>query len=130
MAIEFPKYPIRMSQSDRGGEFLSRAFSYYFHLTRIKRELTQSYTPHQNGVSEWKNWILLEKARSMFLEARTPNFLWAEAVNTANYLTNRSSTRANSGVSPYQRLYRCPPLLATYKFSVVLLMFTNLMSDV
>jgi hypothetical protein len=47
----------------------------------------------------------------MVFDARTPRFLWSEAVATANYLTNRSPTRANSGVSPFQRLYRRPPEL-------------------
>jgi hypothetical protein len=40
----------------------------------------------------------------MVFDARTPRYLWLEAINTANYLTNRSPTRANLGVSPYQRL--------------------------
>jgi hypothetical protein len=99
--LAFPGLLIQAFCNDRGGEFISE----------IHRELTQAYTPHQNGVSERKNHTLLEKARSMFLEARTPKFLWAEAVNTANYLTNRSPMRANSGISPYQHLYKKPPSL-------------------
>ena len=110
--LQFPKNPIKIFRSDRGGEFLSGAFTDYLYSTGITRELTQSYTPHQNGVSERKNRTLLEKARSMFIEARTPNYLWAEAVNTMNYLTNRSPTRANGGVSPYQRLFKKPPSLS------------------
>ena len=108
MMLQFPKNTIKIFRSDRGGEFLSGAFTNYLYSTGITWELTQSYTPHQNGVSERKNRTLLEKARSMFIEARTPNYLWAEAVNTANYLTNRSPTRANGGVSPYQRLFKKP----------------------
>jgi hypothetical protein len=109
--LAFPGSFIQAFRSDRGGEFISTAFSDFLQSSGIHRELTQAYTPHQNGVSERKNRTLLEKARSMFLEAHTPRFLWAEAVNTANYLTNRSPTRANGGVSPYQRLYKKPPSL-------------------
>jgi hypothetical protein len=60
-------------------------------------------------VSERKNRTLLEKARSMVFDARTPRYLWSEAVSTANYLTNRSPTRAYLGISPYQRLHGQPP---------------------
>jgi transposase InsO family protein len=109
--LAFPGLLIQAFRSDRGGEYISTAFTEFLQASGIHRELTQAYTPHQNGVSERKNRTLLEKARSMFLEAHTPRFLWAEAVNTANYLTNRSPTRANSGISPYQRLYKRPPAL-------------------
>jgi hypothetical protein len=109
--LAFPSFSIQAFRSDRGGEYISTTFTEYLQLFGIHRELTQAYTPHQNRISKRKNRTLLEKARSMFFEARTPRFLWAEAVNTENYLTNRSPTRANSGVSPYQRLYKNPPAL-------------------
>jgi hypothetical protein len=96
-------------RSDRGGEFISLAFSAFFQESRIHRELTQAYTPHQNRISQSKNRTLLEKSRAMVFDAHTPYYLWSEAINTANYLTNRSPTRANLGVSPYQRLFGHPP---------------------
>jgi hypothetical protein len=37
----------------------------------------------------------------MVYDAQTPRYLWSEAVSTANYLTNRSPTRANLGLSLY-----------------------------
>lgn len=80
---------------DRGDENLSTVFHAFLHGACIKRELTQAYTRHQNGVSERKNRTILEKARAMFLEAQTPCFLWVEAIHTAYYLANHSSTRAN-----------------------------------
>jgi transposase InsO family protein len=100
-------------RSDRGGEFLSNEFSVFLDLHGIGRELTEAYTPRQNGVAERKNRTLLEKGRSMVADARTPKFLWSEVVATANYLTNRSPTRANpSGISPYQRLFGKVPDLS------------------
>ena len=105
------KCSIEAFRSDRGGEFLSGVFADFLQESWIHRELLQALTPHQNGVSERKNRTLLEKARSMFLEAHTPQFLWAEAVGTANYVTNRSPTCANIGVLPYQRLFKKRPQL-------------------
>jgi hypothetical protein len=102
---------IEIFRSDNGGEFISVVFTELLREAGIRRELTQPYTPHQNGVSERKNRTLLEKARAMVFEAKTPRYLWSEAVSTANYLTNRSPTRANSGISPYQHLHKQPPEL-------------------
>lgn len=48
----------------------------------------------------------------MITDARTPRFLWAEAVDTANFLTNRSSTRANGGSSLYLQLFGQVPDLS------------------
>jgi transposase InsO family protein len=53
---------IRAFRSDRGGEFISLAFSTFLQESGIHQELTQAYTPHQNGMSECKNRTLLEKA--------------------------------------------------------------------
>jgi hypothetical protein len=41
------------------------------------------YTPHQNGVVERKNWMLINMARMMLGEYKTPDRFWSEAVNTA-----------------------------------------------
>lgn len=45
----------------------------------------------------------------MISKAQTPPFLWTEVVSTANYLTNRSPTRANLGISPFQQLKHTIP---------------------
>jgi hypothetical protein len=83
---------------------LGREFIEYCRNEGILQELMTAYTPSQNGVSERKNRTLLEKARAMVSDARTPPILWTEATATANYVTNRSPTRASSGITPYQRL--------------------------
>jgi len=44
----------------------------------------------------------MEKARTMLLEACLPESFWAEGVNTAVYLHNRSPTRSLEGVTPYE----------------------------
>ena len=88
-------------RSDRGGEYLSQDFEKCLQDARISCELTTAFTPSQNGVLERKNRTLLEKARAMVADARTPAYLWVEATTTANYVTNRSPTRANLGITPY-----------------------------
>jgi hypothetical protein len=55
----------------------------------IKHEFSSPYTPQQNGVVERKNRTLLDMARTMLDEYKTPDQFWAEAINTACYSINR-----------------------------------------
>jgi hypothetical protein len=45
--------------------------------------------PQQNGIVERKNHTLVEMARMMLDEHRTPRHFWAEAINTACYISNQ-----------------------------------------
>ena len=55
----------------------------------IKHELSCPRTPQQNGVVERKNRTLQEMARTMLSEYDLPHYLWAEAVNSSCYISNR-----------------------------------------
>ena len=46
-------------------------------------------TPHQNGVPERRNRILMEMVRSMLNYSNVPLSLWMHALRTAVYLLNR-----------------------------------------
>ena len=71
---------------------MNKDFDNYCKNNGIKREHTIPYTPQQNGVAKRKNRTLMEMARCM-LHARNmdPKF-WAEGVNVASYIINRSPT--------------------------------------
>jgi transposase InsO family protein len=43
---------VKVLRSNQGGEYTSSAFINFSKDHRIKRELTQAHTPHQNGISE------------------------------------------------------------------------------
>jgi len=47
----------------------------------------------------------------MMLDSQLPANLWAEAINTANYLHARSPTAANKGLTPYEKLYGSKPIV-------------------
>ena len=68
-------------------------------VSGIKHETTVPYSPQQNGVAERLNRTLVERARSMLMEAKLSPDLWAEAIATAVYLKNRSPTKALSDVT-------------------------------
>jgi hypothetical protein len=59
----------------------------------IKRELTVSYNPQQNGVTERKHRAIVGATKAMLYDQDLPGFLWAEACNTAVYIQNRSPHR-------------------------------------
>jgi hypothetical protein len=84
----------------RGGEFTSIDFRNYCEENGIKRQLTAAYTPQQNGIAERKNRTLLDMVRSMISSKNIPKSFWAEAVNWANYVLNRSPAAAINDVTP------------------------------
>jgi hypothetical protein len=55
----------------------------------IKHEFFAPYTPQQNSVVERKNGTLIDMARTMLREFKTPERFWSEAVNTACHAINR-----------------------------------------
>ena len=67
--------PLKVLRTDRGGVFVSVVFDKFCEDYGIKKQLTASYTPQQNGVVERKNRSLVEIAKSM-LKAKclTKNF--------------------------------------------------------
>ncbi|KAL3695354.1 hypothetical protein R1sor_009430 [Riccia sorocarpa] len=103
---------VRGLRTDRGGEFLSKAFIQFCHTHGIHMQLTVAATPQQNGVAERRNRMLLEKMRSLMISCDAPKPLWAEAILTSNYLINVIPTRANSGVAPDTLYFKKRPNLA------------------
>ncbi|WVZ97844.1 hypothetical protein U9M48_043353 [Paspalum notatum var. saurae] len=84
---------MRAIRGDNGGEFETLGLEHQF---------SSPYTPPQNGVVECKNRTLVEMARTMLDEHRTPRRFWAEAVNTACYIANRIFLRAFFGKTSYE----------------------------
>jgi hypothetical protein len=80
---------IKKIRSDNGTEFKNSQIEGFLEDEGIKHEFSSPYTPQQNGVVERKNRTLLDMARTMLDEYKTPDQFWAEAINTACYSINR-----------------------------------------
>jgi len=89
-------------RTDRGGEFAATDFIEYCAELGVHRQLTVPYTPQQNGVVEWRNQSIVGTARSMLKAKGLPGKFWGEAVTTAVYLLNRSSSKSVGGKTPYE----------------------------
>ncbi|KAL4378121.1 hypothetical protein GQ457_02G036680 [Hibiscus cannabinus] len=64
------------------------------------RQLTAPYSPQQNGVAERKNRTIMNMVRSMMIARGVPKCFWAEAVNWAVHVLNRSPTLTVQNMTP------------------------------
>ena len=60
------------------------------------------YTPQQNGAAKRKNKTLKEMTTCMPLHKSLDQVFWAEAMNCANYILNRSPHKALDGATPFE----------------------------
>jgi hypothetical protein len=90
---------VKKIRSDTGSEFKNLQVEEYLEEEGIKHEFSAPYTPQQNGVVERKNMTIIDMARTMLGEFKTPERFWSEAVNTA-YHTITGSTFITSSRRP------------------------------
>lgn len=81
---------IKVFRTDNGAEYCSKEFDNFFRVNGITHQLSNVYTPQQNGVAERINRTLVERAKCMIFDADLDKSYWAEAVNMAAYIINRS----------------------------------------
>ena len=106
-------------RTDRGGEFNSKEFTDFCKSQGIKRQLTTTYTPQQNGVAERKNRKILNMVRCLLEEKKMPKKLWPDAVKWTCHILNRNPTASLKNKTPeecwsgfipnveYFRVFRC-----------------------
>ncbi len=92
-----------------------RNFTKFCTSKGIVHQLTNPYTPEQNGTAERLNRTLIESAKSMLFHAGLPLQFWAEAVNTATYLHNRSPISSLPDKTPYECWYGTKPNVSNLK---------------
>lgn len=102
-------------RSDRGKEFLNNDFTELLDTEGIKRDLSAPYTPQQNGYIKRDNRTICEAARSMLQAQHLPLTLWAEAVNIAVHVLNRTVNSQTGDQTPYELWYRKKPNISYYK---------------
>jgi hypothetical protein len=102
-------------QTDNGSEYLSTDFQSYLKENGIIHYTSVPYCPQSNGKSERLNRTLIEKARCMMIAADVPQYLWTAAVETANYLRNRSPSSILLSHTPYEKFNNNLPKLSHLK---------------
>ncbi|KAJ9565735.1 hypothetical protein OSB04_001701 [Centaurea solstitialis] len=109
------KLPVQTVRTDNGTEFKNSILKSFYNSFGITQTFSAARTPEQNGVVERRNRTLVEAARSMLAESQLPQYLWAEAVNTACYTQNRSIIHRRFGQTPYHILFGRVPSVGHFK---------------
>jgi hypothetical protein len=105
---------IRAIRGDNGSEFRNSNFETFCHDLGLEHQFSRPYTPPQNGVVERKNRTLCEMAWMMLDEHRTPRRFWAEAVNTACYVSNRIYLKVHKMKTAYELMHSCTPKVSHF----------------
>jgi transposase InsO family protein len=79
---------LKAIRSDNGTEFRNSSFDQFCLEHDVDQQFSASRVSQQNRVVERKNCTLVEMARTILDEHRTPRHFWAEAINTACYILN------------------------------------------
>ncbi|MBW0485030.1 hypothetical protein O181_024745 [Austropuccinia psidii MF-1] len=79
---------IKQLVTDGGGEFVNQQFKDLANQHGFNHIIAPPHTPEHNGIAERANRTILDKARCLLLTSNLPNQYWAEAINTATFLTN------------------------------------------
>jgi hypothetical protein len=95
---------ILMIPSDNGTEFKNYTLNDFLSDEGIRHQYSSPYTPQQNGLAEQKNRTLMDMARIMLAEFKSPYNFWAEAINTACHATNQLYLRKGLNKTPYEIL--------------------------
>lgn len=81
----------------------------------VRHEKTVPYSPEQNGAAEKENRTIIEAARILLHAKRLSTKLWAEAVNTAVHVLNKTEPSTVKGVTPYELWHGKQPNISYLK---------------
>jgi hypothetical protein len=65
--------------------------------------------PQQNGVVERKNRTLIDMARTILDEHKTPRCFWADAISTSCYISNQNFMHSIFNLTPFELRFRRKP---------------------
>ncbi|KAI3768676.1 hypothetical protein L2E82_19506 [Cichorium intybus] len=106
---------VKALRTDRGGEYLSNEFSKFCREHGIRRQLTTSFTPQQNGVTERKNRTVINMVVTLLSAKNMPKMFWAEATVWSFYVLNRSTTKALSDITPQEAWSGLKPTVSHFR---------------
>lgn len=93
---------IKVLRTDGGGEFVNSETKNFLKNLGIIHEVSTPYCPEQNGRVEREMRTVVEAARTMLVAKNMDKSFWAEAVNTATFVINRTGTSTIPNKTPYE----------------------------
>lgn len=106
---------VKVLRTDNGTEFVNADVKGLLERCGIRHQRTVPYTPEQNGSAERENRTVIEAARTMIHAKEMDLSFWAEAVNTAVFVLNRTGTSSVAGKTPFELWYGKKPKIDCLK---------------
>jgi hypothetical protein len=113
LSNEHPNY-LKDIHNDNGTEFRNASFDEFYLEHGIDQQISASRVP-QHGVMERKNRTLVEMARMILDEHRTPRRFWAEAISTACYISNWIFFRSILHLTSFEIRFGRKPSVAHFR---------------
>jgi transposase InsO family protein len=93
---------LKAIHGDNMSEFKNASFDQFYLEHGVDQQFSTPHVPQQNEVVERKNHTLVEMVRTMLDEHMTPRRFWANAINTACYISNRIFMRSILYFTPFE----------------------------
>jgi hypothetical protein len=106
---------LKSIRSDNGTESRNASLDEFCHKHGIDQQCFAPCVPQQNGVVERKNNTLVEMARTILDEHRTPRRFWADAISTAFYISNRILLRSILHLTPFELRFDRKPSVSHFR---------------
>jgi len=114
-------HKIKILRDNKGGEYMSNAFSKFTTECGIERQYTVRAWPQQNDVAERANRVLSERLTTMLDESGLPKAFWGKGLGALVHVWNRCPTA--SGKTP--GLYSCYSCYSCCFFIVLHIVSSN-----
>jgi hypothetical protein len=106
---------LKAIHSDNGTEFRNASFDEFCLKHGIDQQFSALCVPQQNGVVKRKNRTLVEIARMILDEHRTPTRFWSDAIGTACYISNQIFLRSILHLTPFELRFGRKPSVSHFK---------------
>jgi transposase InsO family protein len=106
---------LKAIHSDNGTEFRNASFDKFCLEHGIDQQFSTPRVPQQNGVIERKNHTLVEMARTMLDEKRTPRHFWADAISTDCSISNRIFLHSILHLTPFELRFGRKPSVSHFR---------------
>jgi transposase InsO family protein len=99
-------------RTNNGGKLTATEFVSYCADEGVQRHYSVPYSPQQNSVIERRNQTVVGMARALLKQRGMSAVFWGEAMVTAIYILNRSSTKAFNGRTSYEAWHGRKPVVS------------------
>jgi hypothetical protein len=106
---------LKVIHSDNGSEFRNISFDEFCLEHGIDQQFSTPSVSQQNGVMERKNHTLVEIARTMLDEHRTPRRFWADTISTTCYISNRIFLCSILHLTPFELRFGRKPSVSNFR---------------